>query len=352
MPNRLIFIALISTFILAFFVETNGQIRQYRAYRVIKKKKTLIMPIQSSTLTIPVKKMLDENFISEMVRPGVFDIINRYPDFELEMSLGMPLTDFDLYRIADKTDIEIILFPQIEKNGDTYKTSVKMHDVRRMFTPSTFSNECPCSFEDVVFAVIPESAEALSKINSDPTPCPEEMIHIKATSFTMGSADKYDNNPTSDARVNSYCIDPYEYPGKLGREPVVSVSWYTADSICRNEGKRLCTEQEWEYACRGTNNFFYPYGNNYSTDNCNTEGSGVMKTGSKLNCKTETNIFDMSGNANEWTASNWDTNLRSKVIRGGTYNSSDKDSRCTLRFSNKPVTTAATIGFRCCRSAP
>jgi formylglycine-generating enzyme required for sulfatase activity len=343
---------IISLIILLLNTDSYTQVRQYRAYRAVKKKKTLLMPVRSSTLNIPIRKMLDENFISEMVKPGSFDVINRYPDFDLEMSMGMTLADFDLYRIADKTELEVILIPTIEKDGDSYKTTVVMHDVRRLFSPTTYTNECPCAFEDVVFMVIPEAAEALSNAKFEPEACPPGMIKLDPTNFTMGSDDKYDNNPISDARVASFCIDPFEYPGKLGKEPVTDITWQKADSTCRSEGKRLCTEQEWEFACRGQNNFVYPYGNLYLPASCNTEGKKIEPTGSKLNCKTESNIYDLSGNVNEWTASNWDGNLRSKVIRGGAYISEGRDSKCTLRFSNRPETTARTIGFRCCKTSP
>jgi formylglycine-generating enzyme required for sulfatase activity len=226
-----------------------------------------------------------------------------------------------------------------------------MFDVRRIHLVGRYARECNCPFEDVVFLILPDLANKLSQVKFNlEKKCPGDMVKIAKTTYTMGSSVPYDNNPAVSVRVNNFCIDKYEYPNTLGREPVTGKNWYEAHKLCARLGKRLCSEYEWEYACRGKFNFFYPYGNQYSEEKCNTEGKKAKKSGSFLKCHGENYVYDMSGNINEWTGSNWDANIRNKVIRGGGWFSGSKESRCTLRFSNRPKTRANPIGFRCCLS--
>src|SRR5262249_55149147 len=56
-----------------------------------------------------------------------------------------------------------------------------------------------------------------------------------------------------------FCVDVYEYPG--GKTiPRTSVSYEEADKLCQSRGERLCTELEWERACRGKGGVSFPYG--------------------------------------------------------------------------------------------
>ena len=63
--------------------------------------------------------------------------------------------------------------------------------------------------------------------------------------------------PTVD---ESFCIDRYEYPNVKGQYPWVFVSWNEAAEVCERDGKRLCSETEWTFACEGEDAWPYPYG--------------------------------------------------------------------------------------------
>jgi formylglycine-generating enzyme required for sulfatase activity len=295
--------------------------------------------------------MLNENFISELVKPGVLDIQNRYPGFSLDKTLNMVVDNLDVYRLSEISRVEYLVIPAIEKVGDGFRISAELFDVKRMALIARYVRECSCPFEDVVFLILPDLAAKLSKARFTlDKHCPDGMVPMSKATYTMGSAEKYDNNSMVTVNVNAFCIDKYEYPNVLGADPVVEKTWYEAHELCKSKGKRLCTEYEWEHACRGKYNFLYPYGNQYQSGKCNTEGRKAKRAGDFVDCHGKSMIYDMSGNINEWTGSNWDANISNKVIRGGGWFSGQKESRCTLRFSNRQNTRAKPIGFRCCKS--
>lgn len=336
---------------LAIIPLIHSQERSYMGYKAVKKKPTVLLPFKSGSLSPAIGRMLDENIVTELVKTGVFDVQNRYPDFNLDIALKMPLASLDLYRLAELSDIQYLVIPRIEKAGTSFKVTADLYDVTRLTTISQYSRECNCPFEDVVFIILADLSQQFSRARFDlDTLCPGDMVRFGKNTYTMGSAVKYDNNPVGTARVNSFCIDKYEFPNVLGRDVEAEKTWIEAYEACRSRNKRLCTEFEWEYACRGQFNLFYPYGNQYDEKKCNTEGKKAERVGSTVECHGEALVYDMSGNVNEWTGSNWDANIQNKVIRGGGWFSGEKESRCTLRFSNHPVTRAKAIGFRCCKS--
>lgn len=72
-----------------------------------------------------------------------------------------------------------------------------------------------------------------------------------------------------------YCIDVYEYPNSKGAIPQSWLSWRDAKVGCELVGKRLCTRNEWTFACEGPEMQPYPYGDGYHRDKtaCNFDNS-------------------------------------------------------------------------------
>jgi hypothetical protein len=140
---------------------------------------------------------------------------------------------------------------------------------------------------------------------------------------------------------HAYCVDRFEFPGE-GQLPRTGVSRVAAAALCRARGARLCSDGEWERACRGPSRASYPYGAAYKADRCNTRGGEIAKAGAFADCKSQSGAFDMSGNAAEWTASG--------AVRGGATGEGDPAGRCSHRARVKGEAPAL-VGFRCCSDA-
>jgi len=59
--------------------------------------------------------------------------------------------------------------------------------------------------------------------------------------------------------VHGYWIDRYEYHME-DETPLHSLTWTEAVNLCNEQGKTLCSEDQWEKACKGPDNLVYPYG--------------------------------------------------------------------------------------------
>jgi hypothetical protein len=143
------------------------------------------------------------------------------------------------------------------------------------------------------------------------------------------------------AGSHSYCIDVYEYPGG-NTIPRTNVSFADATRICSARGERLCSEGEWERACRGKGGASYPYGQAFDGARCNTKGAGaaLSPAGTFQSCKSAVGAYDMSGNVAEWVASG--------AQKGGSTHDGAKESRCSAVIRGAPVSGGPLVGFRCC----
>lgn len=201
-----------------------------------------------------------------------------------------------------------------------------------------------------------EEPTPAAMVASDKEPeCPRGMVLVKASTFMLGSQrnDPERNFGDQDyvsVDVPAFCIDYYEYPNGRGRSPSTKVSFKTAQARCKKRKKRLCSEQEWEKACKGPGGSRYPYANQWDPTACNTEddeGSDrqVEKSGSFRKCRSGYNVFDMSGNVGEWTSTQWGSGY---VVKGGASDRPGYDGRCAARKKKKASESAETLGFRCC----
>src|SRR5262249_30244643 len=110
--------------------------------------------------------------------------------------------------------------------------------------------------------------------------CQPNMVFIAAGSFKMGSKEDdplmgWDDKPLSHRNTAAYCIDQYEHPNQEGQKPLVNVTFNEAAEACKAQGKRLCSEEEWERACKGPTNSRFTWGDTRELKNCNMEKSAA-----------------------------------------------------------------------------
>jgi len=215
-------------------------------------------------------------------------------------------------------------------------------------TPSKGAEPVPAPSRANVPPVVAKAGAGAGGGNIGSSRCPEQMRRIPSGSFRMGTGKddpylSFEDLPVAAKEVEGFCIDVYEYPNRSGQVPQMNVSWDKAKELCQKQGKRLCTEAEWEKACRGKEGLRWPYGNVFDDNLCNSESTAgaaraLAVSGKFSRCLSPYEVFDMSGNVAEWT--------EEKVVKGGSFLNSDYGVRCAAR--KLKVSVASEMGFRCC----
>lgn len=152
--------------------------------------------------------------------------------------------------------------------------------------------------------------------------------------------------------AETFYIDRYETselaPGDFfsarNQSPRVQITAREAGEVCAAQGKRLCSYDEWKNACLGIRRNRYSYGKTFRKEVCNLASSALMPTGRKRECRTDTEVHDMLGNAMEWVA---DTRRGRALAVGGSF-ATGEASDCFTKHYFTPDTRNSQIGFRCC----
>ncbi len=142
----------------------------------------------------------------------------------------------------------------------------------------------------------------------------------------------------------------------FGSYPVNCVTWDEAENFCREHGKRLPSEEEWEWAARGgARATTYPWGEEPPANRVcwdgegNEKGAGERKgtcpVASNPRGKSADGIQDLAGNVREWTSTAHD---RFRVLRGGSWGDSLPEFLSSrFRGWNAPDERMELLGFRC-----
>lgn len=139
--------------------------------------------------------------------------------------------------------------------------------------------------------------------------CPTEMVRVGATCI-----DRYEDSVWSSPNGGTqYGVSSADYPcnangndckGRIyarsvpGVQPSAYITWFQAEQALADSGKRLPTNAEWQQAAAGTPE----PGPTPGPEDCNTNSSGTVVTGSRVNCVSAWGAYDMVGNLWEWVA--------------------------------------------------
>jgi hypothetical protein len=151
-----------------------------------------------------------------------------------------------------------------------------------------------------------------------------------------------------EAALGEFSIDVLPYPNDPSRPARVGVSRDEAAGLCAQSGKRLCTELEWERACKGPGNTTFEYGAAYNPMNC--KKSTDLLPDKRPKCVSGFGVKDTHGLVFEWTSSPWGRGTAGDLgtVRGGDGPGGILQARCANAQSRPPSTQSGDVGFRCC----
>jgi hypothetical protein len=194
----------------------------------------------------------------------------------------------------------------------------------------------------------------------------------------------------------TYCIDQFEFPNKPCELPFVWAAPAFAQTTCALQGKRLCTDKEWNTACSadpaGGPDTKFAYGDQMDLTICNTNkarpdpptcnglavksawetcGTDTEPAGAFPKCRSRFNVFDHHGNVAEIMTRKAEDGTVYTQLKGSAFFYVDvsrqpgepqkPDSKQTYpdhcnfdpRWHVEPMATAGYhvkyhLGFRCC----
>ncbi len=183
---------------------------------------------------------------------------------------------------------------------------------------------------------------------------------------------------SKEKKTLSFCVDRYEFPNQKGELPALLVSWTDAKKTCEGLGKRLCTEDEFNFACEGTEMLPYTYGLERDANKCSIDKAyrkrerklyryeRCMKhpgckehlehldqrlpAGSLPDCVSPFGVYDMNGNINEWVELPGKKYPDRSGLKGGWWGPVRGRCRPTVDF-HKEDDYGYEEGFRCCKDA-
>jgi len=185
---------------------------------------------------------------------------------------------------------------------------------------------------------------------------PKNMVYIPEGPYLAGRlhgemAQSLTEPLAEERHTPGYLIDMFEYPNLQGAEPLSGVSLAEAEQLCEEAGKRLCSADEWERACKGPHSTVYGYNfaNAYAFDPgvCGRGVEEATVAGARAECRSGWGVYDVSGGVREWTST--EASEGRALVKGGLKSQPEKGTRCATSNDESVNFADRSIGFRCCR---
>lgn len=197
----------------------------------------------------------------------------------------------------------------------------------------------------------PTSAAPASRTPKE-APLSAERVEIPSGAFFAGSVPGDEGRvPELEPRrqrveLGPFQIDRLPYPNDPTQPPLTSVTRDEAKRLCAERGGRLCTELEWERACRGPASEEFGMGATWDP-RC---------AQSPAECASGFEVLSMGASISEWTANDVAgpeaDSPRRGAVRGAPSTAPGHAHRCAARQAVAPDTQSKELGFRCCAGAP
>lgn len=149
-----------------------------------------------------------------------------------------------------------------------------------------------------------------------------------------------------DVELGAFSIDRYAYPDDPGKPALTGVTRARGGELCQQAGGRLCTELEWERACKGPADT--PFAGAPSWD--------PTCARAPERCASGFGVLAMGAAVREWTASDVapieNVQAKAAAVRGARGDAVAWDHRCAHRAAIDAAASGEDLGFRCCYGAP
>lgn len=156
-----------------------------------------------------------------------------------------------------------------------------------------------------------------------------------------------------------FCIDRDEHAEVGTTLPQSRVTVAEARANCERQGKRLCSNAEWTFACEGEEANPYPYGVVRDATVCNIDRAGLVSASGELNdlrstrgtfprCQSAFGVRDLSGNVEEYVL---DDATGQPLRKGGYWQPGANHCRASQPHADQNY-RGIELGYRCCADVP